>query len=507
MNDFSKKKLPVFYHIPKCSGTYVRACQQLLLEDFLQNDESIEIVNVSHNQNPILEIISTKKQNNKTTKDISWEEFQNGDKIENLNIFTVSILNSGIKKQKQIIDLIKKRTQRYIKKYTIFRDPLEREVSLYNYIKSSLSNHDPYIKKIEADSIKEFLCSKKMSDSFIIRSLLNLKKTQEIEQEHYKKACEILNDFNIYDISETENAVKEIFGECYGLKEINIKDIQKNKSFGSKITISELDKKTKDTFLEKKYFDYKIYNNYIKNKPNTKNNKNIFADPITVEKEDCDFNHCLEFEDGEKNTGSWDMTHCMNEYLGCLDFKGKRVIDIGAGCGYPSFYMEQKGAEVVSHEIPDGSYWDQKIFPNYNKIRKSSTSRSINAYWYNHQKFNSKNKLFLHNTYEQLPEELGEFDIAVFAMVISHMRDPMLSLMNVLYKTRERVVIVNPFSDETKGPFAFYSKGPTDWWHPTFQCIREMLLSIGFKIEKVYNINPKYKGKEEEYRAIVFKRM
>jgi len=507
MSNFSGNNIPVFYHIPKCAGSFVRACHKLILDDYLGVKKNTEVILVIENNNPILELVLKSSSEEKTNKEISLSELKEGIGSRGSDLFAVTILPHGVANQKEITSIIELASNRRLTKYTILRDPLDREVSFYNYIKSSFSNHEKNATEIKARSLNDFLCSDEVSDSFLIKNLLNIGNEEEIERGDYKKACNELGEFKFFDISQTKKAVKNILKQCYNLKKISLKNIQKNESLGDKIKIKNLSIEISGKFKEKKFYEYALIDKYINKKINRKKRKRLFALPKIVKKEECSFNQVVDFEDGDFNNANWDFRDCINDCFKKVELKGKRVIDIGAGCGYPSFIIEGMGAEVVSHEIPDGTYWDKKTYPNCIKTRKSANENSINAYWYNHNKFKSKNKLFLWDLYKGLPRDLGEFDVAVFSMVISHMRDPMLALMNVLYKTRERAIIINPFPHIQGTPFAVFSGGLMDWWHPSFQCIREMLLCIGFKIESVTEVKPKLNGKEQNYKSIVFKRI
>ena len=89
---------------------------------------------------------------------------------------------------------------------------------------------------------------------------------------------------------------------------------------------------------------------------------------------ECKFYHSVPLSDGSIIPGDWDLTKCADVYLGNMNYANKRVIDVGAGSGFLSFFMEQEGASVVSYDMPDGSYWDVLKYPGYFATAPNSTS-------------------------------------------------------------------------------------------------------------------------------------
>jgi SAM-dependent methyltransferase len=236
-----------------------------------------------------------------------------------------------------------------------------------------------------------------------------------------------------------------------------------------------------------------------------------------VKKEDCDFYHTIELPN-ETITGNWDLTKCVNDYLGRVDYKNKRVIDVGTASGFLSFSMEKKGAEVVSYDMPNSAYWDQLKYAGYKKHKWDGKPGSIeNSYHYCHTKLNSKCKLFHANIYDELPDELGRFDGAVFGTMLSHVRDPMLVLMNFLMRTDEFAVLINPFPTKGETHFMPNSKTweemqngrrfPQVWWWITMPTIRNMVECIGWKIDYVIDIeNLSNRANLNGYKALVLKK-
>ena len=221
-----------------------------------------------------------------------------------------------------------------------------------------------------------------------------------------------------------------------------------------------------------------------------------------IDKEDCWFYHKMDV-DGDLIDARWDLRGCIDDYLSNFDFTGKRVIDIGAASGYLSFEMEKKGADVVSYDMPDGSYWDHLIYPGCEKPKARGTDGLFNSYEYLHEKLNSKNKIYRANIYDPLPDELGEFDVAVFGTMLSHVRDPIGVLMNILLKVKDSAILVNPFPDE---PTRYQNWMGKTWWMICEEDIKNIMSDIGFKMEKVTPVYPLFRGDPRPYKSILFKR-
>lgn len=176
------------------------------------------------------------------------------------------------------------------------------------------------------------------------------------------------------------------------------------------------------------------------------NEPTIYAPERTVtDPGECVFYHTMDVPGHGVMAGSWDLRGREDVYLGNVDFRNKRVLDVGAASGVLSFHAEQKGAEVVSYDLSEEYCWDyvplfetnHKQFETENKelIRKINS-----AYWLCHKAYKSKAKV-VHGTVYEIPRAIGKVDIAVLGMILEHVRDPFLALQNVLRLTKETVVI------------------------------------------------------------------
>ena len=93
----------------------------------------------------------------------------------------------------------------------------------------------------------------------------------------------------------------------------------------------------------------------------------------------------------------------IEERISKLDFKDKKVLDIGCRDGFFSFYAEKKGAkEIIGID---------------NNISKGAIEFLIPY-------FNSRVKMYEKNLYDVDIKDFGQFDIIFFFGVLYHLRDP-----------------------------------------------------------------------------------
>ena len=68
--------------------------------------------------------------------------------------------------------------------------------------------------------------------------------------------------------------------------------------------------------------------------------------------------------------------------------------------------------------------------------------RLQNAYWYLHNRMNSKAKVHYGDVYK-LPVELGIFDVVFMGMILGHLRDHFQAIYSASRLCRSRIVITN----------------------------------------------------------------
>ena len=226
-----------------------------------------------------------------------------------------------------------------------------------------------------------------------------------------------------------------------------------------------------------------------------------YAAPLTVERpEDCFFYHKINIP-GLGDVGEqWDLRSSIDSYLGKFDFRGKRVLDMGTASGFLTFEMEKRGAEVVSFDMVDGTQWDivphhdiQQDMPALRDRASKAHQRLKNAYWFTHKRLNSKARVYYGDIYD-LPGGLGEFDVAMFGMILSHLRDPFQALYSASRLVKGNIIVTNQMmpTDNAIGSF-IPSRANGErmaWWSLSKGCLKQMLDILGFSVKSSTESKP-----------------
>ena len=172
----------------------------------------------------------------------------------------------------------------------------------------------------------------------------------------------------------------------------------------------------------------------------------LYATPREVtDLSQCWFYHTADLPGFGQVKGQWDLRQRIDSYLGHVDFRGKRVLDVGAASGFLTFYMEERGADVVSYDLSDICSWDFVPFAGSDvgalqAGNRAHIRRLNNSYWLAHRARKSHAKL-VHGTAYEIPEEIGPVQIAVFGSILLHLRDPFLALQRALQITTDTVIV------------------------------------------------------------------
>ena len=206
--------------------------------------------------------------------------------------------------------------------------------------------------------------------------------------------------------------------------------------------------------------------------------------------DECLFYHTMDLPTAGLVIGNWDLRPNVAALLGNVPFKGARVLEIGPASGFLTFYMEQQGADLVCIEVPDDPGWDFVPFPEsvlssaVRASRREIMRRLKNSFWFAHRDFGSSAKLHYGDVYN-LPNELGDFDIAVMASVLLHCQNPVRIIEQCAVRARTLIIADLLHPDLEGSPVCRLH--PTSqnqqwdwWWDFSSDFFRQYLEVLGF---------------------------
>jgi hypothetical protein len=226
----------------------------------------------------------------------------------------------------------------------------------------------------------------------------------------------------------------------------------------------------------------------------------VYAAPKHVtDVKDCDFYHDMDIPGYGTHRGAWDLRGREGEYLGGVEFGGKRVLELGTANGALGFWMERQGADVVCYDLSPELDWDivpyaslEKELRTTARERKEHIRRLNHAWWLAHRAYQSGARL-VHGDVYHVPAAIGPVDIVTFGAILLHLRDPFLALQNGLRLARETAVVVDlvlPGSDLEAPTLQFApdsTKGQPreSWWLLSPALVVRMLGVHGFEDTRV----------------------
>jgi SAM-dependent methyltransferase len=229
----------------------------------------------------------------------------------------------------------------------------------------------------------------------------------------------------------------------------------------------------------------------------------LYAEPkIVTSLDDCIFYHTMEIPGHGLMQGQWDLRANVHQYLGGVELRDKRVLEIGTASGYVCMHMEQQGADVIAFDLAEDQDADVVPFARHDVALHAAQHREFvrkirNGFWLNHAAHRSSAKAVYGNAY-RLPDSLGAVDVAVFGAVLRHLRDPFLALQSAARLTRETVIVTESMNRRlgllvdyvrrriAPGAMIFLPRveldGPvTTWWALSPTVIARCIKVLGFE--------------------------
>jgi hypothetical protein len=238
---------------------------------------------------------------------------------------------------------------------------------------------------------------------------------------------------------------------------------------------------------------------------------NVFATPQSVASiDDCFFYHTMQVPGYGVRPGQWDLRNTIDDYLGQMNFKNKRVLDVGTADGFISFHVEKQGAESIGYDLSEQDAWDTIPFAQYDYKQSVLASKALikklnNAFWFSHHALDSKAKM-VYGTVYTIPREIGPVDVSIFGSILLHVRDPFAALQSALAITTETVVV----AELLRGDWLSYvlrrlglphmhflpdfnKIEPKDtWWYLSPAAIIRMVGALGFEDTRIHYHTQQY---------------
>jgi SAM-dependent methyltransferase len=241
----------------------------------------------------------------------------------------------------------------------------------------------------------------------------------------------------------------------------------------------------------------------------------LYSDPIAVEGPDeCLMYHGIDLPGYGSFPGLWDLRGRFDEYTGHVDFRGRRVLDIGTAGGFLSFEAEKRGAEVVSVDIDDAEARQCLPFPQnlrqtdparWLSERRDTLLRAKKGYWLAHRALGSHNRVHYGNVY-RLPAALGAFDIVIIGQILVHLRDVITALEQAADRCQGTLVIAEGMIDNDASAVSHFL-GRADrpqqeiaFWHHSTGFYIAFLGILGFRLRSksigryICNVDPNERG-------------
>lgn len=156
--------------------------------------------------------------------------------------------------------------------FTVLRDPYKRAQSLFHYLTGNESAHEPTHGSIKAKNFEDYIQSNEVEDSWFLRSLLDMPDDEIIEPYHLTLAHEWLHHFRISDTSKVDDLINHVFHGAYGILQSDVEPdvvkwhVDKNSTPNKlKIKFEDLDSTIQQKFLDRTYWDRKLWERYCKN--------------------------------------------------------------------------------------------------------------------------------------------------------------------------------------------------------------------------------------------------
>jgi tRNA (mo5U34)-methyltransferase len=190
--------------------------------------------------------------------------------------------------------------------------------------------------------------------------------------------------------------------------------------------------------------------------------------------------HAIDLGRGVLTPGEWGPPpRFLLDALDDINFRGKKVLDIGCWDGVWSFEAEKRGAAEVfaTDYLPHRGNQGQRTFQLAHRILESRVKYFPDL-----------------SVYDVARLGISDFDVILFCGVYYHLKHPLLALARLRRVVREGGLIIVEGetipSAENIAQFHYhehYKNDESNWWIPTIRCLREWIECSFFTIAREYS--------------------
>ena len=191
--------------------------------------------------------------------------------------------------------------------------------------------------------------------------------------------------------------------------------------------------------------------------------------------------HSIDLGQGLVTPGQWGPpSPIIVQAFDSIDFRDKKVLDIGCWDGLWSFEAERRGAREV-HATD---------FPSQRPDRGSPTLLTAREILGSAVRYSPD--LSVYDAPARFPER--DFDIVIFAGVYYHLKNPLLALTRLrqVLKTGGVIVVEGDVIEDLRRSYAtfwyadWWGEDRSNWWIPTIRCLREWMECSFFTVRDEY---------------------
>lgn len=296
----SKQLFPIFLHVPKCAGTYA-------IDVIHKHLARINDYNIHHDEHVSIPV----KRLTIHTKGFTWSlivtfltnDYESDENIRRHHVSIARDVNNpwvrscdlstlyyyidnkyllvhagivepdaqldcrvGLYEMFNLVHYIKMQPTCYM----CIRESYSKQQSLFHYLVSNVSKHEPTHGLIKCKDMQDYIMSEYMEDSWLIRACTGAPVTTELNKYWYRECVQFIKKykFKVYDYNYVTKMIENITHTCWGTEPTD-EDSHKahvNKQTYDNVSFTELNKKCRERFTSRTTWDNKLYNTIINTK-------------------------------------------------------------------------------------------------------------------------------------------------------------------------------------------------------------------------------------------------